>query len=84
MLGSTLVEFWSSPPRTARGSIESAAMETTNWYVLLTSADGHTAFPTLGPYLTRELAENHARDSKVAHYRVLESDVRPETHGARG
>ena len=59
-------------------------METTNWYVLLTSADGHSVLPTLGPYMTRELAENHARESTVTHFRVLESDVRPPTHAARG
>jgi hypothetical protein len=59
-------------------------METACWYVLLTSADGHSAFPTLGPYPTRELAENHARESTAAHYRVLESDVRPAAHAGRG
>jgi hypothetical protein len=59
-------------------------METTNRYVLLTSADGHTKVPespAFGPYLTRELAKDHARETQVPHHHVLEW---PATHGPRG
>src|SRR6266705_2874913 len=49
-----------------------------SWYVVLTSASGTSIFATLGPYLTRELAEASARDSRLVHYRVQESESRPE------
>jgi hypothetical protein len=52
-------------------------METATWYVLLTSASGNTVFATLGPYLTREVAEVKATGSKAAHYRVEESPTHP-------
>jgi hypothetical protein len=52
-------------------------METAVWYVLLTSASGNNCFATLGPYVTRELAEAGAVDSKAAHYRVAESPTHP-------
>ena len=52
-------------------------MDTTNWYVLLTSASGNTVFATRGPYLTRDLAEVGAVESKAAHYRVAESSTHP-------
>jgi hypothetical protein len=48
-------------------------MDTASWYVLLTSASGDSVFATLGPYVTRELAEVKATESNEAHYRIAES-----------
>jgi hypothetical protein len=62
----------------ARGSSEGAAMDTAAWYVLLTSASG------LGPYITRDLADAKALQSKAAHYRVVESALRPTPFYGRG
>ena len=50
-------------------------METTSWYVLLTSATGPSVDATLGPYLTRELAESNARESQTPDYQVVESET---------
>jgi len=48
-------------------------MDTATWYVLLPSKSGNTAFATLGPYATRELADAKAAESKAAYYRVEQS-----------
>ena len=45
-------------------------MDTRAWYVLVTFSSGESVFAMLGPYLTRDLAERKARDSRVVHYRV--------------
>ena len=59
-------------------------METATWYVLLTSASGNTAFATLGPYTTREHAEERAIESNAAHYRIEESATHPRPLSGRG
>ncbi len=59
-------------------------MDAAAWYVLLTSASGNTVFATLGPYMTREVADAKALQSKVAHYRVVESALRPTPFHGRG
>ncbi len=51
-------------------------MDTTAWYVLLTSASGNTCFATLGPYATRELAEAKAAEEGADHFRVEQSPTR--------
>jgi hypothetical protein len=48
-------------------------MDTASWYVLLTSASGHTVYSTRGPYGSRELADAKAIETKADHYRVSES-----------
>lgn len=52
-------------------------MDTARWYVLLTSKSGNTCFATLGPYVTRELAEAKATEVNADHYRVEESHTHP-------
>lgn len=52
-------------------------MDRAAWYVLLTSASGNSVFATLGPYMTREVADAKALESKAAHYRVVESALPP-------
>ena len=59
-------------------------MDTATWYVLLTSASGNTCFATLGPYMTRELAEAKATESKAAYYRLEESPTHPTPISGRG
>jgi hypothetical protein len=59
-------------------------MDTAAWYVLLTSASGNTVFATLGPYLTREVADTKALQSRAAHYRVVESALHPTPFYGRG
>jgi hypothetical protein len=74
----------SRPPRVARGSDEGAVMDAAVWYVLLTSASGNTVFATLGPYITREVADAKARQSRAVHYRVVESALNPTPFHGRG
>jgi hypothetical protein len=52
-------------------------MEMPSWYILVTSASGRSVYSTLGPYLTRELADTNARESHESSYRVRESGSRP-------
>jgi hypothetical protein len=52
-------------------------MDAAVWYVLLTSASGNSVFATLGPYMTREVADAKALESKAAHYRVVASASHP-------
>ena len=59
-------------------------MDTATWYVLLTSASGNTVFATLGPYLTREVADSKALESTAIHYRVAESSLHPTPLHVRG
>jgi hypothetical protein len=41
-------------------------------------------FATLGPYMTREVADTKALQSKAAHYRVVESALHPTPFYGRG
>ena len=59
-------------------------MDAAVWYVLLTSAGGNTVFATLGPYMTRDVADAKALQSKAAHYRVVASALRPTPFHGRG
>jgi hypothetical protein len=61
-----------------------AAMDTAVWYVLLTSASGKAVFATLGPYMTREVADSKALQSQAAHYRVVESPLHATPLYGRG
>jgi hypothetical protein len=45
-------------------------MDTRGWYVLATSPSGNSVFATLGPFLTRARAEEEARHSRLAYFRV--------------
>jgi len=45
-------------------------MDTPGWYVLAISSSGKSVFATLGPYVTRALAEQKAREARVICYRV--------------
>ncbi|HEY3763743.1 MAG TPA: hypothetical protein VGL44_01180 [Gaiellales bacterium] len=47
-------------------------MKPTTWYVVVPSAHESHGLSTLGPYVSRDLAERGALDSKAAHYEILE------------
>jgi hypothetical protein len=59
-------------------------MDTATWYVLLSSASGNSVFATLGPYVTRDVAETKAVESRTAHYRVVQSSTHPGPLVGRG
>jgi hypothetical protein len=59
-------------------------MDTPTWYVLLTSASGNTVFGTLGPYMTREIAQAKATESNADNYRLEDAATRPTPLHGRG
>ena len=55
-------------------------MVTLGWYVLATSSRGKSV-GTLGPYVTRAIADQRARDAGLVSYRVVQAAA--EAPGAR-
>lgn len=49
-------------------------MHALGWYVLATSPSGRSV-ATLGPYVTRTIAEQRAREACLESYRVLKAAV---------